>query len=193
MIWKMKDRDKTLYLTFDDGPEPMVTPWVLDQLKAHNAKAAFFVVGKNACDHPEIVQRITAEGHSIGNHTYNHLNGWKTKTPVYLENVEACEKIVPSKLFRPPYGRIKRSQSSAISKQNKIIMWDVLSRDYEANLPAEKCLQGVIQRVRPGSIVVFHDSKKAEKNLREVLPKVLQYFSENGWNFKALPEDLAHY
>ncbi|MEM0517775.1 polysaccharide deacetylase family protein [Aequorivita flava] len=199
-IWAFSHTKNNIYLTFDDGPIPEITPWVLDTLKKYNAKATFFCIGENVQKNPEIFQRIIAEKHSVGNHTFNHLNGWKTKTSTYIKNVEEAKKqmannvsakhienqIQISKLFRPPYGKITLKQASILQKKGyKIVMWSIISYDYDKFVSAEKCLQNVLKNIKPGSVIVFHDSLKAEKNLRFVLPKVLSFISEKGW--KCLP------
>ena len=185
----------TVYLTFDDGPIPEVTEWVLDELKKHNVKATFFCIGDNIDKNPEIFKKVISEGHSIGNHTFNHLNGWKTPTETYIENTKRCEETIQknsssnlkSTLFRPPYGKIKASQSKKIRELGyKIIMWDVLSADFDQTLSQEKCLENVLSNLRPGSVIVFHDSIKAFKNLAYVLPKTLAYLKENNFNCEAL-------
>ena len=188
-IWAFSREEKSIYLTFDDGPIPEVTPWVLDELKKYNAKATFFCIGENVQKHPEIFQRILSEGHSVGNHTFNHLNGWKTATSEYIENVDKAEgqmgnnskfKIQDSRLFRPPYGKITSKQAKILQRKGfKIVMWDIISYDYDANTSPEKCLQNVLKNIKPGSVIVFHDSLKAEKNLRFVLPKVLGFSIKN--------------
>jgi peptidoglycan-N-acetylglucosamine deacetylase len=201
-----------IYLTFDDGPIPEVTPWVLSTLKKYKAKATFFCIGANIEKHPYILQQIIAEGHSIGNHTYNHLNGWKTKTREYLKNVDKCNKamvdgkelmangnpptisplpssISPLPLFRPPYGKINLSQYSILKSHYSVVMWDVLSGDFDQTLSEEKCLKNVLTKTRAGSIVVFHDSIKAKKNLLYTLPKFLEYFSKKGFSFSCLTSD----
>ena len=194
-IWKFPSDEKAIYLSFDDGPIPEVTPWVLEQLKSYNAKASFFCIGDNVQKHPEVFREILAEGHSIGNHTYNHLNGWMTSTEKYVSNVlQAQEEIesfgnteIPVKLFRPPYGRLKENQARLLREKGfSIVMWEVLSIDYDARLTPEKCFQNVLKNAGPGSIIVFHDSLKAEKNLKAVLPKVLRYYSDKGYDFRAI-------
>ena len=190
-LWRVPTKEKKIFLTFDDGPVPEITPWVLSELKRFNAKAIFFCVGENIEKHPDIFRQIISEGHSIGNHTYNHLNGWKTKTKEYLDNIKKFDAgIQPlttnSKLptiFRPPYGRMKQSQYSALTTQYSVIMWDVLSGDFDEKTSEEKCLQNVLNKTRKGSIVVFHDSMKAKKNLKYVLPKFLEHFSSNQFSF----------
>ncbi len=202
--WKIATNKKEIYLTFDDGPIPKITPWVLKTLEKFNAKATFFCVGDNIKKHPEVFKQIINHGHSIGNHTFNHLQGWKTNTYNYLQNIEKTETVInrlktedrkPStinqqptnNLFRPPYGKIKSKQAKALqSKGYKIIMWDVLSADFDQKISPEKCYQNVIKNAQNGSIVVFHDSEKAFKNLEYTLPKVLEYFTKEGYVFKAL-------
>lgn len=178
-IWAFSRKKNAIFLTFDDGPIPEVTPWVLDELKKNNAKATFFCIGENAKKYPALFERIIAEGHAVGNHTHNHLNGWKTNTSTYIANTLLADKVINSKLFRPPYGKITSKQAKALqAKGYKIVMWDIISYDYDANTSPEKCLQNVLKNIKPGSVVVFHDSLKAEKNLRYVLPKVLEYLKE---------------
>ncbi len=190
MVWRASFLDKTLYLTFDDGPIPEVTPWVLQQLKEYNAKATFFCVGKNVLQYPNIYQQILEEGHRVGNHTFNHLNGWKTDTMDYLENIGECGRLVNSPLFRPPYGKIKKSQLRSIETQYQIIMWDVLSGDFDQSIDPQECLENVLEYSREGSIIVFHDSLKAFKNLSYTLPKVLEHFANKGYQFTSLPSDV---
>ena len=186
-VWDIKTRDKSIFLTFDDGPTPEITCWVLNQLKAFNAKATFFCIGDNIEKYPHIYQSIIEQEHTVGNHTYNHLKGWATKTPKYISNIELTEKLICSKLFRPPYGKLKRKQGKIlIEKGYKIIMWDVLSLDWDKSINGEQCYQNVIKNAAPGSIIVFHDSVKASKNLHETLPRVLKFFSQKGYSFKAL-------
>ncbi|WP_439504303.1 polysaccharide deacetylase family protein [Sediminibacterium sp.] len=182
--WRMPLTDKAIYLTFDDGPHEVATPFVLDTLKQYQAKASFFCIGKNVRLHPEIYQRIIAEGHTVGNHTENHLNGWHTPNNEYLKNIQQAEEVIQSNLFRPPYGRIKRSQAKALDKQ--IVMWDVLSGDFDPNLTPEGCLAYCIKHTEAGSIVVFHDSAKAFDKMKYALPKMLDYFSHQGFKFKSL-------
>lgn len=192
-IWNIPAKNKVLYLTFDDGPHPVATPFVLDELKKYNAKATFFCIGKNVLEEPLIYQRIIEEGHAVGNHTHNHLNGWKTKDAVYLENVQQAAKHISSALFRPPYGRITSFQTKHIAKalqkaSAKIIMWDVLSADFDEALTGEQCLQNVVLNAGKGSVIVFHDSEKALKRLEYSLPKVLEYFTEKGYQFEKIEE-----
>ncbi|SFC63765.1 Peptidoglycan/xylan/chitin deacetylase, PgdA/CDA1 family [Flexibacter flexilis DSM 6793] len=189
---------KTIYLTFDDGPIPEVTDFVLEELAKHKAKATFFCVGHNIEKHPDVFGRVLAQGHKVGNHTFNHLNGWKTEEETYLENIEACQKQMEAqasepqyfsqgkKLFRPPYGRLTNLQAQALKPYYRLIMWDVLTADFDQTLSEEKCLRNAIRYTQCGSIVVFHDSLKAERNLRYVLPRYLKYFGRAGWRFETL-------
>ena len=185
-IWRMSTDEPVIYLTFDDGPIPEVTPWTLDVLAQFGAKGTFFCVGDNVRKHPEIFARIQREGHSVGNHTYNHLSGWATENVPYFHNVRNCAQLVNSDLFRPPYGRLKPRQVQFLQRHYRIIMWDVLSGDFDKEISDEQCLQNVIQNARAGSVVVFHDSLKAQRKLQYTLPRVLQYFSERGFTFARL-------
>ncbi len=182
----MDRKDKVLYLTFDDGPIPEVTPWVLETLNKFNAKATFFCIGQNAEKYPEILKNILDAGHSVGNHTMQHLNGWKSSCKEYSQDVMECKKFIYSSLFRPPYGKIKISQVRALKKEFKIIMWDVLSKDYDRSLNGDACFEQIKRKSRNGSIIVFHDSVKAEERLRFALPETLKYFSQSGFEFKAI-------
>jgi peptidoglycan-N-acetylglucosamine deacetylase len=192
--WEIPNTDKKIYLTFDDGPIPDITEFVLATLADFGAKGTFFCVGDNIGKHPEVFQQVVEAGHSLGNHTFNHLKGWSTATPQYLENVELCQQIIIEKLgktpekplFRPPYGRIKSKQFQLLKPHYQVIMWDMLTNDYDKTLNEEICLQKAIQYSKSGSIVVFHDSYKAEKNLRYVLPRYLKHFSELGYSFEGL-------
>ncbi|WP_298883222.1 polysaccharide deacetylase family protein [uncultured Polaribacter sp.] len=193
--WRFPSNKKEIFLTFDDGPTPEITEFVLDELKKYNAKATFFCIGKNIKNHPDIFGKIVSEGHSIGNHTQNHLKGWKTNSKNYIENVLECENIILSeveksqqfKLFRPPYGKIKKNQAKKLlEKKYKIIMWDVLSADFDTTISKEKCLQNVLKNTTRGSIIVFHDSIKAAEKMQYALPIVLKEFSEKGFIFKAI-------
>lgn len=189
LIWNIPKDDKTIYITFDDGPIPIVTPFVLETLKKFSAKATFFCIGDNIDKHPDIFKQIIAEGHEVGNHTYNHLKGWDTATENYIFNALKCQKLTQSNLFRPPYGRIKKDQIKQLRSNIeglKIIMWDVLSGDFDTNLSPEKCLQNVLKHTKPGSIVVFHDSLKAKDRLEYTLPRALAHWKNQGYTFKAL-------
>ena len=195
LTWDLSSKKKVIYLTFDDGPTPEITPWVLSELHKYNAKATFFCIGKNIINHPDVTESIVDENHTIGNHTHNHLNGW-LKTPIlYLENIKKAQQIIDlenkknitSKLFRPPYGKIKNGVAKKlVTKGYKIIMWDVLSGDFDQSITKKECLENVINNSNRGSIVVFHDSVKASKNLKYTLPKVLDYFSKKGFVFEAI-------
>ncbi len=191
-IWRIKTTEKKIYLTFDDGPILEVTEWVLEQLAQFNAKATFFCVGENIIKHPEIFKKILNEGHEVANHTQNHLKGWKTENELYLDNFQLCEdslesfKKEKSNFFRPPYGQLKRKQADEILKTHKILMWSVLTKDYEASFDEVQCLEHAIKKTRNGSIVLFHDSLKAQKNLQYVLPKYLEYFSKKGYKFELI-------
>ena len=188
LVWK-KPSATTIYITFDDGPIPEVTPFVLNALADYDAKATFFCIGDNVRKYPEIYQEVIKAGHSIGNHTFNHLNGWNTDDEKYLENIGECAEYVKSDLFRPPYGKIKKSQIRKLKTRHpdiKVIMWDVLSGDFDQNLSSENCLENVLRTTAPGSIIVFHDSLKAFDRMKYVLPKALDYWSDKGFVFKNL-------
>ncbi len=185
-IWRLPTSEPILYLTFDDGPIPDVTEWVLDQLSHFDAKATFFCVGENVQRHPDVYQRILSEGHAVGNHTHHHKNGWQTDKMQYLDNIAQCAKHVDSPLFRPPYGRLKPNQAKQIKQKYKVVMWDVLTGDFDPTIDAEECYHNILKSTKPGSILVFHDSIKAEATLKKVLPRVLKYYSELGYTFKAL-------
>lgn len=186
-LWRVPTQERVLYLTFDDGPIPEVTPWVLDVLKEFNAKATFFCVGENVRRYPEIYQRILAEGHSTGNHTYNHLNGWKTKTLDYLKNVRRCAHLVRSNLFRPPYGRLSPCQHASLERHYTIVLWDVLSGDFDQNVDAQQCLENIVENSASGSIIVLHDNIKTAEKLCFVLPELLRHFTQQGYRFEELP------
>jgi peptidoglycan/xylan/chitin deacetylase (PgdA/CDA1 family) len=193
-VWNFTREERVIYLTFDDGPHALATPFVLETLKEYNAKATFFCIGKNVVQHPDIYKRILEEGHTAGNHTYNHLNGWKTPDEEYIRNINEAKKYIDSKLFRPPYGRITKFQIRLLTasenvKQNtafRIIMWDVLSADFDHKITGKRCAENVVSNTKAGSIVVFHDSEKAFKRLETALPETLRFFSEKGFTFKAI-------
>lgn len=188
LIWKMTGNRKEIYLTFDDGPIPQVTPWVLDTLRSFDAKATFFCVGDNVRKYPDIYDMVIHAGHTVGNHTLNHLSGWATENITYFHNIRHCARMVNSGLFRPPYGKLKPSQAQFLQRHYRIIMWDVLSGDFDRDIRPEDCAQNVIQHADSGSIVVFHDSLKAEANLRYALPLVLEHFTREGYTFQSLPK-----
>ncbi|WP_372802713.1 polysaccharide deacetylase family protein [Lutibacter sp.] len=187
--WSFSRKNKVIYLTFDDGPTPEITTWVLKELAKYNAEATFFCIGKNIQENTEIYQKIIEAKHSIGNHTFNHLNGWKTTTYAYINDCIKTTNFInnTSKLFRPPYGKLSLSQSKKLRKQGyKIIMWDVLSADFDLKISPEKCLENVVRNTENGSIIVFHDSLKAKEKLYYVLPKILEYYSHKGYSFKKI-------
>ncbi|APG60442.1 polysaccharide deacetylase family protein [Christiangramia salexigens] len=199
------DNTGSVYLTFDDGPVPEVTPWVLDLLAQYDAKATFFCIGENISKSPEIFKRIITEGHQIGNHTYNHLNGWSTSKKVYMDNIKQTERTFRIetglsdntlstpifKLFRPPYGKIKNSQARLVKNLGyEIVMWDVISGDYDQSFSPEKCYKNVMKNVRGGSTIVFHDSQKAFPNLEKILPQILEDLKNKGFKFRSLKDAL---
>ena len=213
LLWRVETKAKEIYLTFDDGPIPGPTEFVLDTLKQFNAKATFFCIGDNIRKNPEIFQQVIGEGHTVGNHTFNHMKGWGTATEKYVSNVELCadeiRETLPiagyqlpaclpnrqitsstlletSLLFRPPYGRIRPKQINALKSKYQIVMWDVLTSDYNQSQSPEACLKGSIKATRSGSIVVFHDSLKAERNMKYALPRYLEHFVKQGYIFKEL-------
>ena len=191
-IWKGKD-EKAVYLTFDDGPHPEITPFVLDELKKVNAKATFFCIGKNVQQHFDLYKRIIDEGHSVGNHTQHHLNGWKTSDEIYLNDIKEAKMYIDSKLFRPPYGRISKFQMSQLDAQAfklRCVMWSLLSGDFDVNLSVEKCREQLLLKSRGGDIVVFHDSEKAFKRLSVALPVFLQHCQDEKWRFAKIDELL---
>lgn len=182
LIWRFREKEKNdnnyVYLTFDDGPTPGVTTWVLDQLRQFEAKGTFFCLGKNVEKNPDLYQKIIEEGHAVGNHTYSHLKGWQMDNAEYFSDIDLAGNFIDSNLFRPPYGKVTSSQIRFLSDHYQIVMWDVLSQDYVQSLSPDKVLSNVLENVRGGSIVVFHDSVKAEPNLTYVLPRVLESLRE---------------
>jgi peptidoglycan/xylan/chitin deacetylase (PgdA/CDA1 family) len=184
-VWDLPCKEKKIYLSFDDGPHPIATPLVLDILRAYNAKATFFCIGKNVVEYPDIYKQILSNGHRVGNHTHNHLNGWKVSDKEYFENIQEAKKFIDSNLFRPPYGRITRFQSKILQEQAnfKIIMWDVLCGDFDKAISKEKCALNVIKNGREGSIIIFHDSQKALERMEYALSKSMSFFAENGYSF----------
>jgi peptidoglycan/xylan/chitin deacetylase (PgdA/CDA1 family) len=189
LIWNVSAKPRCIYLTFDDGPIPIVTPFVLNILKLYDAKATFFCIGDNVSKHPEIFEQVKNDGHAIGSHTYNHLNGWDTDNETYLDNFLQADKLINTNLFRPTYGRIKKSQIKQLKAAKpglNIIMWSILSRDYDQNLDPEKCLENVLKNTKAGDIVLFHDSIKAKERLEYALPRALEYWSREGYEFKIL-------
>lgn len=190
-VWRIPSTEKVVYLTFDDGPHPTITPWVMDQLRQYDAKATFFCIGKNVMKHGAVFLQLLAEGHAVGNHTFHHLNGWKTGTEVYLADVVKAAGLVHSNLFRPPYGKIRKKQAQGIKQAMnteavRVIMWDVLSADFDTTISSKQCTNNVLKNVQPGSIIVFHDSEKAFPNLKETLPSVLKSLNKNGYRFEKI-------
>ena len=184
--WRVPTEEKVLYITFDDGPIPEITPWVLETLRTFNAKATFFCVGDNVKKNPSVFQQVLAEGHTVGNHTFNHLSGWDTENIPYFHNIRHCAKLVKSNLFRPPFGRLTPKQTQFLTRHYNIVMWDVLSGDFDESLTNEDCLKNVTSAARRGSIVVFHDSVKAAEKLKFTLPKVLEHYAAKGYRFESL-------
>ena len=191
LVWKIPTDEKILYLTFDDGPHPVATPFVLEQLKKYDARATFFCLGKNVAEYPSIYRAIVQAGHTVGNHTFKHLNGWKVKDKDYFNDIIEARKYIDSSLFRPPYGKITPFQAKHLRSsplRYTIIMWDVLSKDYDLQLTARDCAFNVVRHASAGSIIVFHDSEKAWPRMQNALAETLQYFSEKGWRFAAIEE-----
>ena len=185
-LWRIPTDEKCVYLTFDDGPIPQVTPWVLDTLAGYGVKATFFCTGDNAARNKDIFDSIIAQGHRVGNHTMNHIQGIKVDTPRYLANIERADEHIHSPLFRPPHGFMRPSQLAAIKDKYTTVMWDVVTRDYSRKLNGEQVLNNVKRYVRNGSIIVFHDSIKAEKNMRYAMPRAIEWLLENGYSFRTL-------
>lgn len=186
-VWNIRQAEKVVYLTFDDGPVPEVTPWVLDLLKQENIQATFFCVGENVQTYPEVFQQIVEAGHQTGNHTFNHLQGMKCSRDAYLANIEKADQLIGSKLFRPPHGLLKRSQYRQLKNRFRLIMWDVLSRDFDQKISPEQVCQNVLTYARPGSVIIFHDSLKAEKNIKGALPRVIRELKNQGYQFDRIP------
>ncbi len=186
LTWHFRGRANEIFLTFDDGPTPEITPWVLSVLEDYNAKATFFCLGSKVKNNPEIYHQILKSGHVTGNHTYSHLSGWKTPNQKYYDDIKKASAFIDSKLFRPPYGRISPLQLKNLKKEYQIIMWDVLSDDYHPKTSPQKCFKNIVNYAKPGSIIVFHDNEKAIVNLKYALPEILKYFSEQGFVFKSI-------
>ncbi|RYD97308.1 MAG: polysaccharide deacetylase family protein [Sphingobacteriales bacterium] len=188
--WELPAAGNTVYLTFDDGPHPELTPFVLDVLKQHGAKGTFFCLGRQAQKHPELVERIRREGHSVGNHTWNHPDGWRTPNKAYYADVAAAGTVLHTRLFRPPHGHITPFQVRRLRKEQglQVVMWNILSGDFDAQTSPQQCLSNVAENLRPGSIVVFHDNDAAGPNLKYALPRLLEDFSTKGYLFEAIPE-----
>jgi len=186
LVWEVQTETGEIFLTFDDGPIPEITPWVLDQLDRCKAKATFFCVGDNVRKYPEVYAEVRKRGHSIGNHSFNHLQAWKIPYAEYLENVSKCRELVESSLFRPPHGQLTPKIARTLGQEYRIIMWSLLSRDFDPSVTPYNCLKIVTENTKPGSIVVFHDSLKARKNLEYALPRFLDHFTEKGYTFSSL-------
>ncbi len=186
VLWSVKTDEKVLYLTFDDGPTPKVTAWVLDILRDYNAKASFFCIGKNVERYPDLFAQLSQEGHSIGNHTYDHPSGWATPTQVYLESVAKAQALIPSKMFRPPYGRISWRQYKALLPQYQMVFWDIVAGDFDARMSQEDCWNHIDKHSQKGSIIVLHDSVKCASKMKYCLTRVLEKFSQLGYRFEAL-------
>ncbi|MDY3266573.1 MAG: polysaccharide deacetylase family protein [Phocaeicola sp.] len=183
-IWRMNKNEKAVYLTFDDGPIPVVTPWVLDLLDKYKIKATFFMVGDNVRKHPEEFQMVVNRGHRIGNHTFNHIRGLDYKGDSYLENTDKANAYLKTNLFRPPHGYMSPKQYRTLKDKYKIIMWDLVTRDYNRKLNGKQVLGKVKKYVRNGSIITFHDSIKSEENLKYALPRAIEWLQEQGYEFK---------
>ena len=189
-VWRLPQEEKTVYLTFDDGPIPEVTTFVLDLLRERGIKATFFCVGDNVRKHPDVFRQVQEEGHIVGNHTFNHLQGLYTSSRKYISNVEKADELIKSPLFRPPHGILRYLQFMTLRKKFKIVFWDVVTRDYNRKLSGEEVLEIVRKYTRNGSIIVFHDSLKAEKNIRYALPKAIDYLMAEGYKFEVLNQDF---
>ncbi|MCQ2195486.1 MAG: polysaccharide deacetylase family protein [Paludibacteraceae bacterium] len=190
--WRIPQKEKTVYLTFDDGPIPEVTPWVLDILKQYGVKATFFCVGDNVRKHPDVFKQVIDAGHKVGNHSFNHIQGFKYSTKDYMENVEKADALIHSVLYRPPHGQLYIRQLRKLKKKYQVVMWDVVTRDYNKDLSGEFVLNVVKRKARNGSIIVFHDSLKAEKNMKYAMPKAIEWLLQEGYKFEVLsPEIIA--
>jgi peptidoglycan/xylan/chitin deacetylase (PgdA/CDA1 family) len=186
-VWRYNSGEKKVYLTFDDGPIPESTLWTLDMLRERNVKATFFCVGDNVRKYPDLYRKIVEEGHAVGNHTYNHLRGWQEDSLKYIENVIMASEYINSRLFRPPYGMIKRSQAKHLLQEYKVVMWDVLSGDYRKDISPQRCFEDVYKKVRPGSIILFHNHQKSEENMRYAVPRLIDTLRMDGYEF-----DICH-
>ena len=184
LVWRKETLDKEIWLTFDDGPTPEVTPWILSVLKKENVKATFFLVGQQIEEFPELVGAIIKDGHKIANHSYSHKNGWLTNKEKYLEDIDNCQELMPNnKLFRPPYGKITKAQIAVLKEKYKVILWDVLSYDFKQNTSPKKVQENIIQNTTSGSIIVMHNNQMSFKNLEPILEKTIQQLRAKGYNF----------
>ncbi|MFA6260656.1 MAG: polysaccharide deacetylase family protein [Bacteroidia bacterium] len=186
VTWKVKTTRPVVYLTFDDGPHPEITPWVLEQLQTYNAKATFFCVGDNVHKFPQTYRQVLEAGHRTGNHTYHHLKGWKTPVDIYLEDIRLCSEKVDSDLFRPPYGKITPAQINQLKSRFQVVMWDIMTFDFDVSIIPAKALSIILPRIRAGSVIVFHDSEKAERNMKVMLPQLLEFCKQKGYTFETL-------
>lgn len=188
MLWRVGTQgEKVVFLTFDDGPAPEVTPWVLDMLKSLGVKATFFCIGRNITAHRDLFERMRCEGHAVGNHTWDHPNGWRTGTLAYYRSVLACQELTGTTLFRPPYGRVTNRQLDALRRRFTVVMWDVLAYDFDDRWTDRSRVAEVLRQVRPGSVIVFHDSLKCAARMRASMPKVVEALLEQGYRFGTLP------
>ena len=190
LTWNLKTTAKEIFLTLDDGPHPHITTWVLDCLKEHSSSATFFCVGENVCKYPKVFDSIIENGNDVGNHTYNHLNGWKTRNDQYVKNILKAGKHIDTNYFRPPYGRITPSQIKSLRDNYKIIMWSILTCDFDSNVGMKQCLRNSIKYTKSGSIVVFHDSEKSQSNLKYALPKFLRHFIDQGYRIRSISKGI---
>lgn len=186
LIFDLPNNSNSIFLTFDDGPHPEITPWVMDQLEHFNARGTFFLIGNNVERYPKLLGEILERGHAIGNHSYSHQSGWKISDKEYLADVEECSKYVESHLYRPPYGEVSRSQSARLVNDYRIIMWSDLSADFDANYSPQQCVGFATKKVKAGSIIVFHDSDKAWSRLERCLPECLEYYTKAGFKMKTI-------
>lgn len=186
-VWRFSETEKVVYLTFDDGPIPELTPWVLDLLRKEDIRATFFCVGENVMKYPEVYRQILNDGHSVGNHTYNHWQGLKKSNQEYFSNIEKAGMYIDSDLFRPPHGWLKTSQYNYLKKQFRIIMWDLISCDYDDRIQPKKVFRNITDYVRSGSVITFHDSLKAKRNLTETLLPSIRWMKEQGYQFETIP------
>lgn len=190
LYWKIPTQEKKIYITFDDGPTPDITFKVLDILDQYQAKATFFLIGDKVGRYPDIVQRLRIDGHAIGNHTFNHLNGWKNNNRIYFENIQKNQDLLNTRLYRPPYGKLKRSQLKILRDYYNIIMWTVLSADFDLTITPEQCYENVSGKAEPGSIIIFHDSEKAAERMLYALPRFLEEYQKQGYTFEAIDEKM---